>query len=269
MTILKFLHPMDLFDRLHRLRKKSIGVDFGEWSTGLCLCEAPTCNPKIYPILAPENWEGKYALSPLDHILNQGNKGGGHFQQGWFFPSLPFSPQLLNGTTIAVSEIRDVLNYLTAEENVEYFIFRFNVDSRYWDDKENYSFIRKQLQDFEDDGKIETIYFTFADESNSTDVTQDFFDKKFPELEDKELFLAKHHLFKEKILDNLRYQDQNGKNLKKDLSKYHKRMLDCYVACSFCWEFLTKCASGQLMDGFDNLIQLFMMPVCVIKLCVT
>ncbi|KAK0597090.1 hypothetical protein LWI29_021715 [Acer saccharum] len=113
MTFLKFLHPMDLFDSLHRLRKKSIGVDFGEWSTGLCLCEAPTCNPKIYPILAPENWEGEYALSPLEQILNQGNEGGSHFRQGWFFPSLPFSPQVLNASTMAVSEMRYVVNYFT------------------------------------------------------------------------------------------------------------------------------------------------------------
>ncbi|TXG68233.1 hypothetical protein EZV62_003168 [Acer yangbiense] len=116
MTILKFLHPMDLFDRLNRLKKKIIRVDFGEWSTGLCLCDAPSVNTKIYHILAPENWKGKYALSPLEQILNQGNEGFGQFRQGWFFPKLPFSPQVLNAMTMAVSETRDVLNYLTAEE---------------------------------------------------------------------------------------------------------------------------------------------------------
>ncbi|TXG68229.1 hypothetical protein EZV62_003164 [Acer yangbiense] len=38
---------------------------------------------------------------------------------------------------MAVSEMRDVLNYLADENNVEYFIFGFNAHSQYWDDKEN------------------------------------------------------------------------------------------------------------------------------------
>ncbi|KAK0596937.1 hypothetical protein LWI29_020349 [Acer saccharum] len=216
---------MDLFDRLNRLGKKSIGVNFGELSTGLCLCDAPSANTKTCPILAPGNWKGKYALSPLEQILNQDSEGvDGKFQNGWFSPKLPFSPQVLNTTTMAVSEMREVLNYL-------------------------YSFIRKQLQDFEDDGKIKTIYFTFADDSKSTYEAKEFFKNNFPELKDKELFLAKHHLFKDRILDNPRYQGQQGKNLKNDLSIYHKRMLDCYVACRFCWDFLTKSANGKLMDG--------------------
>ncbi|KAK1576240.1 hypothetical protein Q3G72_012160 [Acer saccharum] len=245
---MKFLHPFDLYERLFQLKKKAIGLDLGEFSTGLCLCEPPSSFPKICPILAPENWEGKYSLSPLEKILNESNDGRGNYRQGWFYPKLPFSPQVLNATTMAVSEMRDVLNYLADVHKVEYFIFGFNAHSDYWDDKENYAFIRKQLKDLEEDGKLRTIYFTFVDESGSTKVASKFFGKKFPELENTELFLKRNYLFKDRIVNNPRYQD-DGENLKKDLSKHHKRMLDCYAACIFCWGFFDKCVKGNLMDG--------------------
>ena len=44
-----------------------------------------------------------------------------------------------------------------------FFIFGYNTNTRHWKDEEEFAIVRKQLKDLEDDGKMETKFYTFVD----------------------------------------------------------------------------------------------------------
>ncbi|KAK0596197.1 hypothetical protein LWI29_013525 [Acer saccharum] len=184
---------------------------------------------KIY-LIKGRDFDG-YVLSPLEHILNQISDGSGKYEEGWFIPNKLFSPQVLNPTTMAVSEMREALNQLASTHNVEYFIFGFNAHEMTMDDPEKYAFIRKQLKDLEDDGRLTTKWFTFVDESWSTIMANDFLNKFFPELNDPQWFFKMY----KPVRDDPHYKDPRDQNFTRDLAKVRKRMLDSYSAYCFTW----------------------------------
>ncbi|KAK0598166.1 hypothetical protein LWI29_032212 [Acer saccharum] len=196
-----------------------MAFDLGERSTGICVGDS---SMKIYPIKG-RNWDG-YVLSPLEQILNQISDGSGQYVANWFIPNRLFSPQVLNPSTMAVSKMREVLNQL-------------------------YAFIRKQLKDLEDDGRLTTKWFTFVDESSSTKQASDFLCKKFPQLYNPQLFLDEHTLVRDRIRSHPRYQNPGDQNFSCDLAKVRKRLLDSYSACYFTREFFTHCQRNTLMTG--------------------
>ncbi|KAK1578421.1 hypothetical protein Q3G72_030180 [Acer saccharum] len=244
MALLKFLQPFVFFHLLEILQKKFMAFDLGERSTGICVGDS---SMKIYPIKG-RNWDG-YVLSPLEQILNQISDGSGQYVANWFIPNRLFSPQVLNPSTMAVSKMREVLNQLASLHDVEFYIFGFNAYKMIWDDKEKYAFIRKQLKDLEDDGRLTTKWFTFVDESSSTKQASDFLCKKFPQLYNPQLFLDEHTLVRDRIRSHPRYQNPGNQNFSCDLAKVHKRLLDSYSACYFTREFFTHCQRNTLMTG--------------------
>ncbi|KAK1576019.1 hypothetical protein Q3G72_010193 [Acer saccharum] len=221
-----------------------MAFDLDEESTGICVGDS---SMKIYPIKGGK-WDG-YVLSPLEQILNQIFNGSGQYDAGWFIPNSPFSPQVLNPTTMAVSEMREVLNQLASTHNVEYYIFGLNADTRICDYKEKFAFIEKQLKDLEDDGRLTMKWFTFVDKFRSKISANDFLHKRFPQLYNPQLFLAKHTLVRDRIHAHPRYQDLGYQNFSSDLDKVRKRLLGSYSACYFTREFFTCCQRNTLMTG--------------------
>ncbi|KAK3220591.1 hypothetical protein Dsin_014561 [Dipteronia sinensis] len=128
--------------------------------------------------------------------------------------------------------------------DIEYFVFGLFTDIRYRNDKEKFSFIRKQIKDLEDDGKTKVKFFTLVDATDSTREADNFLKKHFGELDNT------------KIICEFRvvpcYNDEGDKHLEADLANFRKRMLDCYSACCFSWHYFKKCLLSQLMAGKEG-----------------
>ncbi|KAK0579438.1 hypothetical protein LWI29_026402 [Acer saccharum] len=238
-----------------------MAFDLGEGSTGICICNPST--QEVKPIMG-KTCEG-YNLSPLETMLNDLSDGSGTSTNtgvlaGWYEPNNLFSPQVLNGTTMTVLEMRKLLNQLATDHRVEYYVFGFNADKRRLNDREKFAFIRKQLRDLEEEGGLGTKFFTFVNEFGTTKLAEKFCVDRFPEVFNCKLFLEMHPEVKDRMKADERYRDSNGeidlngKFFKRDLKKLRKRLLDSNAACRFSWEYITRDATSNLVMGDGGLM---------------
>ncbi|KAK1582754.1 hypothetical protein Q3G72_017935 [Acer saccharum] len=194
-----------------------MGFNIGKKSTGLCLGDfdseivcpilAPgTWEEIVCPILAPGTCEGTYFMSPTKVILNDIHNS-------------------VNGDGLPDGQL---------------------VETWHWKDEEEFAIVRKQLKDLEDGGKMETKFYTFVDEWNSTKIDDKFLSHHFPELKNSNMFRNMYP-----AIDN-HYRVNVGLRINDDLAKLRKKLLDSYTRCFFTQKFLSMCYLHNLSKAKIN-----------------